>query len=478
MKKTLFDKIFLSSLVIVVLCFSLLLGYTSYATKQSFINEKQDTLKSEATMIAKQYITSYLNSTYTADTLQDKFDIISTMLNVDLIYTDSEGRIIAISTLNEYEDMPLNIYDLDKDFQIEKSITMTGNFYSKSKEKVATTGIPIINKDTSELQGYILISSSLAELNTINSKMLGNTYMAFFGMILISFILISFVSKRILIPLDKINTAAREYASGNFDYKLQVNTKDEIGQLANSLEYMASELSKLDEYRRNFIANISHDFRSPLTSIKGYVEAMLDGTIPVELQEKYLNIVLFESKRLTKLTSSLLTLENLDSYGPVIKKSNFDLISIIKSTTQTFEGTANKKEIELVINSYADKCEVNADKSKIQQVLYNLIDNAIKFSNVDSKITIKVSDMNDKISISVKDSGAGISRDGQKKIWDRFYKSDSSRGKDKQGTGLGLSITKEIIKAHNENINVISTEGVGSEFIFTLKKTQKNIQSE
>jgi signal transduction histidine kinase len=197
---------------------------------------------------------------------------------------------------------------------------------------------------------------------------------------------------------------------------------------------------------------------------------MKDGTIPVEMQEKYLDIVIFETERLSKLTSSLLTLNAYGSKGMILDITNFDINQVIKNTLDTFEGICSKKIIvfNLILSSKVQM--VMADVGKIQQVLYNLIDNALKFSNPNSSIQITVYEQTGKIFISIRDFGSGIAKNNINKIWDRFYKIDSSRGKDKKGTGLGLSITKEIIQAHNENIDVISTEGVGTEFIFTLPK--------
>jgi signal transduction histidine kinase len=300
--------------------------------------------------------------------------------------------------------------------------------------------------------------------------MLNAMYIPFFGMLLVVVLVLIFFSGTILRPLSKINRTAREYAKGNFEAKTGVKRKDELGELADSLEYMAGELNKLDEYRKNFIANISHDFRSPLTSIKGYLEAMLDGTIPVEKYDRYLNIVLNESQRLTKLTEGLLELNDFDTYGPVLKRQRFDIVDVVKETRNTFEGRCEEKNIDFRLVCPAKDTFVYADKMKIGQVVYNLVDNAIKFSSDGGKIVVTISQKNDKIFVSVKDEGPGIEKDKQNKVWVRFYKTDSSRGKDKQGTGLGLSITKEIIKAHGENINLISTEGAGSEFVFSLSK--------
>ena len=195
---------------------------------------------------------------------------------------------------------------------------------------------------------------------------------------------------------------------------------------------------------------------------------MLDGTIPPEMHEKYLNIVLNETDRLAKLTNSLLTLNNLNTKGMVLEMSDFDINQIIRNTVATFEGTCEQKSISISLILTGEEMMVHADITKIQQVLYNLLDNAIKFSHNNSTITIETREKHNKLFVSVKDSGIGIPKDSLKMIFDRFYKTDLSRGKDKKGTGLGLSITKEIIHSHGENINVISTEGVGSEFIFTL----------
>ena len=161
-------------------------------------------------------------------------------------------------------------------------------------------------------------------------------------------------------------------------------------------------------------------------------------------------------------------LNNLNTKGMMLQKTTFDINSVIRNTAATFEGTCKKKTIAIELILTGDELYVTADVDKIQQVLYNLLDNAIKFSHQNSIIKIETTEKHNKVFISVKDSGIGIPKDDLKLIWDRFYKSDLSRGKDKKGTGLGLSITKEIINAHGEHINVISTEGVGSEFIFSL----------
>jgi signal transduction histidine kinase len=324
-----------------------------------------------------------------------------------------------------------------------------------------------------KVRGYVVIHSSMLDLQNSCNSLLNISYITLVILFLLSLIILLFFTTMVYLPLRKITHATEQYAVGNFRYDFQVDSEDEMGYLAASLAYMASEVAKSEDNQKQLVANISHDFRSPLTSMRGYLEAMLDGTIPPELYEKYLKIVLNETDRLTKLTNSLLTLNNLNTKGMMLDKSRFDINQVIKNTAASFEGTCQHKYITIKLLLTGERMYVIADMGKIQQVLYNLVDNAIKFSNKNSSIKIETTEKSNKLFVSVKDSGIGIPKESLKLIWNRFYKTDLSRGKDKKGTGLGLSITKEIIQAHNENINVISTEGVGTEFIFTLEIADK-----
>ena len=302
-----------------------------------------------------------------------------------------------------------------------------------------------------------------------NNRLLNFSYLTLGLLAACALLLIILFVFFVVHPIHKIAKSVARYADGDFSKKIDVHTNDEIGYLAASIDYMANEMNTLEEDQRKFVSNVSHDFRSPLTSIKGYVEAMLDGTIPPELQDKYLNIILFETERLNKLTNSILELNKYGSHGrTILDTGNFDINHVIKMTAMTFEGRCKEKHLSFELILTGQTLFVRADMSKIEQVVYNLIDNAIKFSHNDSTITIETTEKNGKVFVSVKDTGIGIPKDSLNKIWERFYKTDLSRGKDKKGTGLGLAIVKEIIQAHGENINVISTEGVGTEFIFTL----------
>jgi signal transduction histidine kinase len=432
------------------------------------VSEKQSSLINEANLLSNQTIGNYLKGYISLNQMQRRFDEFDDSLKTHIWFYGTDGNLIAASNPEYYSNLPENIFDLDSNIKLEDSFTRTGNFYNIFEGTVISIGIPVYSNKVQT--GYLILHTAMTELDEVQDEMLNAMYVPFFAMLLVVVLVLIFFSGTILRPLSKINRTAREYAKGNFEAKTGVKRNDELGELSDSLEYMAGELNKLDEYRKNFIANISHDFRSPLTSIKGYLEAMLDGTIPVEKYDRYLNIVLNESQRLTKLTEGLLELNDFDTYGPVLKRQRFDIVEVVKETRNTFEGRCEEKNIDFRLLCPAKDTFVYADKMKIGQVVYNLVDNAIKFSSNGGKIVVTISQKNDKIFVSVKDEGPGIEKDKQNKVWVRFYKTDSSRGKDKQGTGLGLSITKEIIKAHGENINLISTEGAGSEFVFSLSK--------
>lgn len=312
----------------------------------------------------------------------------------------------------------------------------------------------------------------MSDLYQSRSSLLWIIQLLFVVTYLLVTVLFIFYSFHVRKPLHEITKGASEFANGNLSYQIPVDSENELGYLAKNLNYMADKLNRNGEYQRQFISNISHDFRSPLTSIKGYVEAMIDGTIPVEMQEKYLKIISYEAERLEKLTRGLLTLNELDIQKRMLNIQSFDINQVIKSTAASFEGTCTTRQILLELVLSGKELYARADIGQIQQVLYNLLSNAIKFSPDHSTITIETTEKNDKIFVSVKDHGIGIPKSSINKIWERFYKIDRSRGKDQKGTGLGLAIVKEIISAHGQHINVISTEGVGTEFIFTLEKAK------
>lgn len=465
MRKTLYLKFLLAYLIFGFFGFIVVASFGSSMTLEHMKREKADTLYKEATLIANTYASDLYNNEASLETVKTQLDSLSVYLDSTIWIINPSGRMIMDTATPVDLEHPRIIEGFNAT-ETAGSYYTIGTFYDSFGGEMLSVYAPITSNF--KVRGYVVIHTAMASLRSTSESLLSISYIILVILFLLSLIILIFFTEMVYLPLRKITEATEQYAAGNLHYEFQVDSEDEIGYLAASLSYMASEIARGEDNQKKFIANVSHDFRSPLTSIKGYLEAMLDGTIPPELHEKYLNIVLNETERLTKLTNSLLTLNNLNTKGMVLEKSDFDVNSIIRNTAASFEGTCQQKHIAIELVLTGEQLPVHADMGKIQQVLYNLMDNAIKFSHSDSVIKIETTEKRNKVFVSVKDSGIGIPKDSLKLIWDRFYKTDLSRGKDKKGTGLGLSITREIIQAHNENINVISTEGVGTEFIFSL----------
>lgn len=471
MRKTLYLKFILAYAIFGIFGFIIITTFVPNMTTEQLTREKANSLYSEATLIADTYASGLYTNDASLESVKTQLDMLSVYLDSTIWIINPSGRMVLSTSL------PLNVDDVIMIESFDPTITAgsyynVGNFFDSFDEDMLNVIAPITSEY--KVKGYVVIYYPMTSIVKSCNNLLTISYITLGILLLLSLIILLFFTEIVYIPLRKITYATEQYASGNMHYEFQVDSDDEIGYLAACLNYMASEIARSEDDQKKFVANISHDFRSPLTSIRGYLEAMLDGTIPPELHEKYLQIVLNETDRLTKLTNSLLTLNNLNTKGMLLDKTDFDINQVIRNTAASFEGTCRKKTIAIELMLTGDVMYVNADMGKIQQVLYNLLDNAIKFSHHDSVIRIETSEKKHKLFVSVKDSGIGIPKDDLKLIWERFYKSDLSRGKDKKGTGLGLSIVKEIIASHGEHINVISTEGVGTEFIFSLPCSKLN----
>ncbi len=467
MKSTLYLKF-----VIVYIIFGFMSIFTvatlgSGLVSAPLIRNVSSSVYREANMVATDYLPQFFSEQISLNDVHTQLSGIETHLNAAVWFVDRDGVMITSAQSENFSPAPHKIADFNP-AEIGSSRYMTGDYHGYFNEDVITVLAPVVYDYSS--RGYLLIHKSMYDITQIQDLLMHSAYISLAVIYLLSFMILLAFRFFVYRPLSKITEAAKQYASGNLEYEIPVNTEDEMGYLSASLNYMSSQLRDMEDYQKKFVANVSHDFRSPLTSIKGYVEAMADGTIPQEMQEKYLKIILFETERLTDLTHDLLTLNEFDTKNLLLDKVAFDIHEIIKNVAASFEGICIQKKISFELIFASKHLEVVADKRKIQQVLYNLLDNAIKFSDSESDITIETTNRGDKVYISVKDNGIGIPRNALNKIWERFYKTDLSRGKDKKGTGLGLAIVKEAIQAHGENINVVSTEGVGTEFIFSLPK--------
>ncbi len=474
MKHSLYLKFILTYVVFGFLSFFVIATFSSQMTLNHLTAQRAENLYKEANYISTNFVRSYYSQSQDADSLRSihsQFQALDIYLGASIWLLNSDGTILVDSDVS-FTENPSPVISAFDPTDMGNRYYIVGNFYDTFDEEVLSVAVPITYNFRT--RGYVLIHTPLSSIEGERDQLLNITYLTVLLVFLLSLLVLAVFTFTVYRPLMKITEAARQYAQGNFKYALEIYEEDEIGQLADTLNYMSHELGEMDEYQKKFVANISHDFRSPLTSIKGYVEAMLDGTIPPEMQEKYLNIVLMETERLNKLTTGLLALNSFDTKRNRLDITSFDINGVIKNTVSSFEGQCRDRRITIELLFDAKQQYVSADMGKIQQVMYNLLDNAIKFSPNDSVITIETTLRHEKVFISVKDEGIGIPKDSMKKIWERFYKTDASRGRDKRGTGLGLSIVKEIVTSHGEHINAISTEGVGTEFIFTLPRVPES----
>ena len=461
LKTTLGRKLLAFYLVLFAITFYLITTVGRDYISERVESESISNLRSVGSTLLGSHINEQRYTKTTILSLRDQLKMASEAAEAEILIVCSDGDVI----LNTDTEKTYNIYQGSSSFLHEdviKDTTLSGLLSENS------TCVILPMEQSAYLNGYLVLAQPDQFINN-RAIYYTNILTTFFYLIMV---IVGFVFLLIYVfnvrPLRKLRKGASQFSINHENPPILIKSQDEYGELAKTLNVIGAELSKFDEYQRKFISNISHDFRSPLTSIKGYVEAMLDGTIPPEMQERYLNVVLSETNRLTKLTKGLLTLNNFDDKGTYLELADFDINAIIRQTVETFRSLCWDKHISFQLTFEEESLYVNADVGKIQQVLYNLIDNAVKFSHPDSLIYISSLEKHGKVFVSVKDTGEGIAKDSLNKIWERFYKSDPSRGKDKKGTGLGLSIVKEIIQAHGENINVVSTQGVGTEFTFTL----------
>ncbi|MDD4502356.1 MAG: HAMP domain-containing sensor histidine kinase, partial [Clostridia bacterium] len=290
----------------------------------------------------------------------------------------------------------------------------------------------------------------------------------------LSIVMIAVFAKSVSKPLNEFLTMARSVSQGNLKVRTKyTDDKTEIGELSKTFNNMMEKLEKTENQRAEFASNVAHELRTPMTAIGGFIEGILDGTIPEEKHETYLKRVSDEIKRLTNMVKDLLILSKMDADDAPLIKNRFDINDMIRKSIIRFEDEITRKKLFINVNFSDEVTFVYANSDDIERVLINLIHNAIKFTNDGGNISISVEPKKNKVYVSVRDNGIGIDHEDLQNIWTRFYKSDKSRGRDRTGTGLGLSIVFSVIKRHEEIIDVKSQKGIGSEFIFTLENAEE-----
>ena len=368
----------------------------------------------------------------------------SNIVGSDITVIDSDGDVFSSTA-----DIKITPEKITKELLDGKTVRKYTKFGSYYDELIYVIGIPLMYQG--EVVGGMFFNTTTGMITLLLQNFFKIFLFSFLISVFFAIILIFFQTKRISKPIADINKAVLGIASGNFDERLPVNTKDETGQLASSFNYMAESLKQLDKMRESFISDVSHELRTPMTSITGFVGGILDGTIPEEKHKEYLKIVYDETNRLTRMTSDMLEMSKMASSEYKLTMQKFDICEAIRLAIISLESKIDKKNLELSVDFAKEQIFVMADKDSIQRVIINLLDNAIKFSFNNTKISISVW-TDSACYVKIGNFGIGIEKDDLEHIFDRFYKSDKSRGNDKTGAGLGLSMARNIMNLHRSHI--------------------------
>ncbi len=465
MRKTLYLKFIMAYILLAIVGIFVVAALGGTLIQNHLVSSYASDLYAEASNFVSSHSEALADRSRSLDEMYRSLQAVASGDDADIRIIDTRGEVILNTSVPYDEDERATIEGFDY-ARFGPKYYEVSTFFHQYKSRHLTVMLPIAANMTTV--GYFAISTPLTHIERLTNRMLTDMYIVSIVNFCLSLFILFLFTVAVYRPLGKITEGAKEFASGNLGHRIRISSNDEMGYLADTMNFMADELKKNTDYQRKFIANVSHDFRSPLTSIKGFSEAMCDGTIPPEMHERYLKIISGETERLEKLTRSVLTLNSMDQDNVILNLTDFDINAVLRSTAAVFEGSCRKRKISIKLVLLGEKLMVRADREKIEQVIYNLLDNAVKFSERNSEIELETAEKHGKCVVTVRDHGCGIPKDHLTHIWDRFYKADSSRGKDRSGTGLGLSIVKEIISAHNQTISCVSTENVGTAFTFTL----------
>lgn len=492
MFKSVFTKYITAFMVIIVISFSILAGIISSQTIQYSIKTKQATVINTANFLKVKFendIANHLASLDDEEAIDDfsfneyintgsnKLTItreITTLARYTkefvFMITDAAGNILIT---DDYTD-PTTFHQSKLDSSIVKDIVGKQSYQAETTlggmfaEPYLVHEVPILIGGN--VVGMVFVCSS-SELTTMYVEvMIKIIIMGSLWVMLAALIAVYFISEKIIAPLKEMSKAAKSFAQGQFDVRVPVAGHDEVAELAVAFNNMAASLERLEDTRRTFLANVSHDLRTPMTSIGGFIDGILDGTIPPEKHTEYLQRCSSEVKRLSRLVQSLLDITRIQAGERKFNKTSFDICEMAREIIISFENRIEAKNLDVEFDCDSDKMLAYADRDAIYQVLYNICDNAVKFSRDGGKFRIRITTKDKKINVSVYNEGQGIPEEDLALVFDRFYKSDKSRGLDKTGAGLGLFIAKTIMDAHGEEIKVRSVWGQNCEFIFTLSK--------
>ncbi len=475
MFKSIFSKYLTTFTVILLSCILAIIASVTVVTVDDMRSAQYSTMRSVAgsvaaaiEAVAKDMSFNSVDETFTRSGTVKSVIAAESAGSGSLIYVfGADGRFVGASAGIPEKD--LSPAAVNKMFTVSDSyaVSTVEGLYNENMVNIYRVG------NVNGERYIVLVSDMKLSRGVMDKKMVLVAVTVSLWVFLAAMISLYVISRRTTRPLSQIVQAAKGYAKGRFDQKIEVSGQDEVAELAKAINEMASSLAHIEEVRNSFIGNVSHDLRTPMTTIAGFVDGILDGTIPPENREYYLNIISSEVRRLSRLVNSLLEMSRMES-GASLNFVDFNLTEKARNVLISFEKKIDAKKLDIEFDGGDEDLFVNADADSIHRVIFNLIDNAIKFTPEGGKITVKVESVADgrrkrKARFSIRNTGDGIPSEELPHIFERFYKTDRSRGLDKTGTGLGLYIAKTSLVNHGEDLAAESVAGEYTEFSFSLR---------
>lgn len=472
MKKTVFRRFLIFALCTSLVCVLIALGVLTYPVSDYITRSKKSTLEHNTKELAS-YISEISGGDLDSLTVREKqiftsaLDSLASSQHAIVIIAKQNGDITYCSSedLLEISDkLPQEVItDISDGEHFEQ-----GTLHNIYKHSYYISSAPIKAADSDDIIRYCIV----AQATLWTSDYIPSVFLMLIILVIIAtltlFILTSSYVYNTTRPLKQMSTVAKRFAVGDFNSRVHVDSKDELGELADAFNEMAESLSASENMRRNFIANVSHELKTPMTTIAGYIDGMLDGTIPATEQPMYLSIVSDEVKRLSRLVSSMISLSKIDSGEIKVNRIPFVLEDTVFGVLLGFEGELEKKNITVEGLDNDKDTYAYGDRDLIYQVIYNLVENAVKFTDHDGYIKVGCNKSTNRTYMYVENSGAGILPEDLRLVFDKFYKADKSRSSDKKSMGLGLYIVRTIILLHEGNVTVESEPGKYCRFIFWL----------
>ena len=470
-----FVLILLSSLLILAVIITGVLGRHSRTAKETLAATaaRETALFVEARMHKGGLTDIALFAENSEEELRAILSVISASADgeITVFLTDESGRVVCLSDGDGVRiDPELRVpKEMIEDVFGGLEISYVGSLGGILAEQQLVRASAV--RGANELfAGAVFVSSGSNAFDVILDTLMKTLVVAGLAVLLAALVAVYVITERIIGPLREMSRAARSFAQGNFEVSVPVKGRDEVAELAIAFNQMAESLKNLEKMRSSFMANVSHDLRTPMTTISGFIDSILAGAIPEEKHAHYLGIVSEEVKRLSRLVSLTLDISRIQAGDRKFVMSQFDVCETARLILISFEQKIEEKHLDVSFDSDSDHMQVYADRDAIHQILYNICDNAVKFSNAGGRLEIAIRAQREKrkVQITVFNEGQGIPKEDLPFVFDQFYKGDKSRGLDKTGVGLGMFISKAIVEAHKEEIWVDSEYGKNCEFGFTL----------